>query len=193
MNGSFLIWENKKGRHYPHGRYYGDTVEQALDHLQHRGFRDILLVTEPLDGTSSRIERVQAFKSNFGVRERSNGEIVIDFAKMVERLGMEACADLRTVIDEKFGPAAGIDSLEIKDHRVLVDGMGLERALQIRKLIDETYRISGAAGEKPRVRVTAASDAAPAPKPKAKPKRRKKRRAQARRRTAPTETTGAAA
>lgn len=29
-----------------------DAVEQALDHLQHRGFRDILLVTEPLDGTS---------------------------------------------------------------------------------------------------------------------------------------------
>lgn len=28
-----------------------DAVEQALDHLQHRGFRDILLVTEPLDGT----------------------------------------------------------------------------------------------------------------------------------------------
>ena len=33
MNGSFLIWENKKGRHYLHGRYYGDTVEQALDQL----------------------------------------------------------------------------------------------------------------------------------------------------------------
>lgn len=29
-----------------------DAVEQALDHLQHRGFRDILLVTEPLDGTA---------------------------------------------------------------------------------------------------------------------------------------------
>lgn len=36
-----------------------DAVEQALDHLQQRGFRDILLVTEPLDGTSSRIERVR--------------------------------------------------------------------------------------------------------------------------------------
>ena len=39
-----------------------DAVEQALDHLQHRGFRDILLVTEPLDGTSSRIERVQGLQ-----------------------------------------------------------------------------------------------------------------------------------
>ena len=33
MTGSFLIWENKRGRHYLHGRYYGDTVEQALDQL----------------------------------------------------------------------------------------------------------------------------------------------------------------
>lgn len=38
-----------------------DAVEQALDHLQAQGYRDILAVSEPLDGTSSRLERVQAF------------------------------------------------------------------------------------------------------------------------------------
>lgn len=33
MTGSFLVWENKRGRHYLHGRYYGDTVEEALEQL----------------------------------------------------------------------------------------------------------------------------------------------------------------
>jgi len=45
-----------------------DAIEQALDHLQARGYRDILAVTEPLDGTSSRLERVQAFKASISRR-----------------------------------------------------------------------------------------------------------------------------
>jgi len=45
-----------------------DAIEQALDHLQARGYRDILAVTEPLDGTSSRLERVQAFKVSISRR-----------------------------------------------------------------------------------------------------------------------------
>jgi LacI family kdg operon repressor len=53
-----------------------DAVEQALDHLQHRGFRDILLVTEPLDGTSSRIERVQAFNASIGRRPALKGQVL---------------------------------------------------------------------------------------------------------------------
>lgn len=32
------------------------AVEMALAHLEQRGYRDVLLVTEPYDGTSSRIE-----------------------------------------------------------------------------------------------------------------------------------------
>lgn len=63
-------------------------------------------------------ERIQRFKENFGVRERSDGSIEIDFEKMVDRLGLEACLELRQVIDER-------------------------------------YKISGEAGEKPKVRVTA--------------------------------------
>ena len=47
------------------------------------------------------IERIKAFKSNFGIKERGNGEIVIDFVKFVERLGPEQSAILRNVIDEK--------------------------------------------------------------------------------------------
>ncbi len=64
------------------------------------------------------IDRVKQFKANFGVREKSDGSIDIDFEKMVDRLGPEACLELRSVIDDKYG-------------------------------------ISGAAGEKPRIRVRA--------------------------------------
>ncbi len=64
-------------------------------------------------------ERVQKFKENFGVREKSDGSIDIDFEKMVDRLGPAACLELRAVIDEKHG-------------------------------------ISGAAGEKPKIRVPVA-------------------------------------
>jgi hypothetical protein len=48
------------------------------------------------------LERVKAFKANFGVREKSNGEIEIDFEKMVERLGADGCLELRRVIDERW-------------------------------------------------------------------------------------------
>ena len=65
------------------------------------------------------IDRVKQFKANFGIRERSDGSIIIDFEKMVDRLGPAACLELRTIIDDK-------------------------------------YNISGAAGEKPRMKVKAA-------------------------------------
>ena len=44
------------------------------------------------------IERTKAFKSNFGIKERGNGEIVIDFVKFVERLGKENVQELKKVI-----------------------------------------------------------------------------------------------
>ena len=64
------------------------------------------------------LERVKAFKANFGVRERADGSIAIDYEKMVERLGLEACLELRVVIDQR-------------------------------------WQVSGAPGEKPKVRVRA--------------------------------------
>jgi len=51
------------------------------------------------------IERYTAFKANFGVKEKSDGSISIDFDKFVERLGQEGCAELRKVMDEKCGAA----------------------------------------------------------------------------------------
>lgn len=64
------------------------------------------------------IDRVRQFKANFGIRERSNGDLVIDYQKFVKALGLEA-------------------------------------ALELRKEIDLAYRITGEAGEKPRVRASA--------------------------------------
>ena len=54
------------------------------------------------EAQGSAIERIKDFKANFGIRERDNGEIVIDFPKFVERLGPENSMDLRKVIDEKY-------------------------------------------------------------------------------------------
>lgn len=48
------------------------------------------------------IARIKEFKTNFGIRERDNGEIVIDFQKFVERLGPESSAELRKIIEEKY-------------------------------------------------------------------------------------------
>ena len=44
------------------------------------------------------IERIKAFKTNFGIKERGNGEIAIDFVKFVERLGKENVQELKKVI-----------------------------------------------------------------------------------------------
>ncbi|WP_368647584.1 LacI family DNA-binding transcriptional regulator [Castellaniella ginsengisoli] len=42
------------------------AVHACLDHLLEAGYREFLLVTEPLGGVSSRIERVRAFESRLG-------------------------------------------------------------------------------------------------------------------------------
>lgn len=54
------------------------------------------------DALKPALERVKDFKTNFGIRERDNGEIVIDFEKFVERLGVVNSLELRKVIDEKY-------------------------------------------------------------------------------------------
>jgi LacI family kdg operon repressor len=53
-----------------------DALSQALEHLQQQGFRDILLVCETLDGTSSRLERVQAFHREMSLRPELKGQMV---------------------------------------------------------------------------------------------------------------------
>lgn len=48
------------------------------------------------------LERVKTFKTNFGIRERDNGEISIDFDKFVKNLGQANALELRKVIDEQY-------------------------------------------------------------------------------------------
>ncbi len=52
------------------------AVEMALTHLEQRGYRDVLLVTEPYDGTSSRIERVSSFQQQIAQRSKLNGAVL---------------------------------------------------------------------------------------------------------------------
>ena len=54
------------------------------------------------EATGPAIEKVQHFKSNFGIKERQDGEIVIDFDKFVDKLGLETCFMLREIIDERY-------------------------------------------------------------------------------------------
>lgn len=48
------------------------------------------------------IDRVKQFKGNLGVRERDNGEIVVDFDKFAEGIGIEGALQLRKIIDERY-------------------------------------------------------------------------------------------
>ena len=49
------------------------------------------------------LERIRNFKSNFGIRERDNGEIVIDYDKFIEHLGSENALILKDLIHKKYG------------------------------------------------------------------------------------------
>ncbi|RON69244.1 LacI family DNA-binding transcriptional regulator [Pseudomonas fluorescens] len=52
------------------------AVEMALAHLEQHGYRNVLLVTEPYDGTSSRIERVNSFQAQIAQRSGLTGAVV---------------------------------------------------------------------------------------------------------------------
>ncbi|XXD77454.1 LacI family DNA-binding transcriptional regulator [Pseudomonas sp. D2-30] len=62
------------------------AVEMALDHLEQRGYRDLLLVTEPYDGTSSRIERVDNFKASIERRPALAGAVVETCDQLLPRI-----------------------------------------------------------------------------------------------------------
>ncbi|AIS17719.1 transcriptional regulator [Pseudomonas rhizosphaerae] len=56
------------------------AVDMAIDHLQERGYHHIALVSEPVDGTSSRIERIDAFE------RRTQGPVFHTGAGLIEQL-----------------------------------------------------------------------------------------------------------
>ena len=75
------------------------AIEMALEHLQHRGYRDVLMVTEPYDGTSSRIERVSSFQAQIAQRSGLTGE--------VQETSDALATDLQTFLNTKAtGPKA---------------------------------------------------------------------------------------
>lgn len=54
------------------------------------------------DAYEPAIERVQQFKAAFGLRDRSDGSIVIDYERFVEALGPDGCLELRAEIDKRW-------------------------------------------------------------------------------------------
>src|SRR5690606_29287746 len=53
----------------------GAAVQQAIEHLESCGYRDILLVSEQQDGTSTRLERAEAFTRLIDQRPRLRGQV----------------------------------------------------------------------------------------------------------------------
>ncbi|VVO00837.1 LacI family DNA-binding transcriptional regulator [Pseudomonas fluorescens] len=62
------------------------AVHTALAHLEEQGYRDVLMVSEPYDGTSSRIERVSSFTSEIIQRPTLHGAVVETGAELTARL-----------------------------------------------------------------------------------------------------------
>src|SRR5437868_15024935 len=62
------------------------AVHTALTHLEQQGYRDVLMVSEPYDGTSSRIERVSSFTAEIAQRPALLGRVVETGAELTARL-----------------------------------------------------------------------------------------------------------
>ena len=52
------------------------AVRTALQHLQAQGFRDLLMVSEPADGTSSRLERIASFNAQLNDCPSLQGTVI---------------------------------------------------------------------------------------------------------------------
>jgi len=52
------------------------AVRIAVEHLEQQGYRDVLLVSEATDGTSSRLERLESFKAELARRPGLTGAVV---------------------------------------------------------------------------------------------------------------------
>ncbi|WP_448650959.1 LacI family DNA-binding transcriptional regulator [Pseudomonas fluorescens] len=52
------------------------AVRIAIEHLQQQGYRDVLLVSEAADGTSSRLERQASFKAEIAARPGLTGAVL---------------------------------------------------------------------------------------------------------------------
>ena len=73
------------------------AVRMALEHLQQQGYRDVLLVSEATDGTSSRLERLASFHREIAARPNLTGAVL--------ELDNDLNTHLQTFLD-KPGPKA---------------------------------------------------------------------------------------
>ena len=62
---------------------------------------EALLVTQK-ESLGAAIDRVKDFKKNFGVREKQDGSIDIDFDKFAKNISLEASLELRKIIDAMY-------------------------------------------------------------------------------------------
>jgi len=62
------------------------AVRMAVEHLEQQGYRDLLLVSEATDGTSSRLERLDSFKEEIANRPTLTGAVVELDSKLEQRL-----------------------------------------------------------------------------------------------------------
>lgn len=86
------------------------------------------------------IERAQSAEARVSTYEAS-------VAKLKEKI--------RSVMETLGARERGDGSFDI-DYEKFVAKLGIEGALEVRRVIDEQYAISGAPGEKPRIKVRAA-------------------------------------
>ncbi|CRM94272.1 MULTISPECIES: LacI family DNA-binding transcriptional regulator [Pseudomonas] len=52
------------------------AVRMAVEHLEQQGYREVLLVSEATDGTSSRLERLASFKAEIAARQGLSGAVL---------------------------------------------------------------------------------------------------------------------
>ncbi|UII73894.1 LacI family DNA-binding transcriptional regulator [Pseudomonas sp. HN11] len=52
------------------------AVRMAVEHLERQGYRDVLMVSEATDGTSSRLERLNSFKAEIASRSALTGAVL---------------------------------------------------------------------------------------------------------------------
>eukprot|EP00659_Diplonema_papillatum_P015522 gene15522-23693_t len=62
------------------------AVRMAVEHLEQQGYRDLLLVTEATDGTSSRLERLDSFKAEMTNRPTLTGAVLELDGELEQRL-----------------------------------------------------------------------------------------------------------
>lgn len=51
------------------------------------------------------LERIKEFKKNFGVREASDGRLLVDYDRFADAIGPDGALELRAIIDQKFSIA----------------------------------------------------------------------------------------